>query len=197
MLVSFVFVTMTRRQEIMGTALGLMRNKGYLNTSMRDIAGAVSMEAASLYNHIKNKEEILTNTCFGLAEALELGIKDVNDIYFNAAEKLKMAIHNHITVITRDLNASHLFIHEWRHLSEAMRNQFISRRDSYEKEFRDIVILGFEEGEFKDVDPKFATLTILASLNWVSEWYRPQGEMQPKEIAEKLTQFILSGLQKN
>ena len=108
-----------------------------------------------------------------------------------------MAIYNHITVITQDLNASHLFIHEWRHLSEAMRNQFISRRDSYEKEFRDIVILGFEEGEFKDVDPKFATLTILASLNWVSEWYRPQGEMQPKEIAEKLTQFILSGLQKN
>jgi len=188
---------MTRRQEIMGTALGLMRNKGYLNTSMRYIAGAVSMEAASLYNHIKNKEEILTNTCFGLAEALELGIKEVNDIYFNAAEKLKMAIHNHITVITQDLNASHLFIHEWRHLSEAMRNQFISRRDSYEKEFRDIVILGFEEGEFKDVDPKFATLTILASLNWVSEWYRPQGEMQPKEIAEKLTQFILAGLQKN
>ena len=188
---------MTRRQEIIGTALGLMRNKGYLNTSMRDIASAVNMEAASLYNHIKNKEEILTNTCFGLAEALELGIKEVNDIYFNAAEKLKMAIHSHITVITQDLNASHLFIHEWRHLSEAMRNQFISRRDSYEKEFRDIVILGFEEGEFKDVDPKFATLTILASLNWVSEWYRPQGEMQPKEIAEKLTQFILSGLQKN
>ncbi len=197
MLVSFVFVTMTRRQEIMGTALGLMRKQGYLNTSMRNIASAVNMEASSLYNHIKGKEDILSDTCFGLAETLEIGIKDVNDIYFNAAEKLKMAIHNHITVITRDLNASHLFIHEWRHLSEAMRNQFISRRDSYEKEFRDIVVLGFEEGEFKDVDPKFATLTILASLNWVSEWYSPQGEMQPKQIAEKLTQFILSGLQKN
>lgn len=197
MLVSFAFEYMTRRQEILGTALGLMRKKGYLNTSMRNIAGSVNMEAASLYNHIKNKEEILINTCFGLAEALEVGIKDVNDIYFNASEKLRMAIHKHIAVITQDLNASHLFIHEWRHLSEDKLAQFIHRRDLYEKEFRDIVILGFEEGEFKDVDPKFATLTILASLNWVGEWYRPQGEMQPKEIAEKLTHFILSGLQKN
>ena len=121
----------------------------------------------------------------------------MNDIYFNAAEKLSMAIHSHIKALTQDLNASHLFVHEWRHLSDDKRAQFIERRDLYEKEFRDIVILGFEEGEFKDVDPKFATLTILASLNWVGEWYRPQGEMQPKEIAEKLTHFILSGLQKN
>jgi AcrR family transcriptional regulator len=188
---------MTRRQEIMGTALGLMRKKGYLNTSMRDIASSVNMEAASLYNHIKGKEEILIDTCFGLAETLEIGIKEVNDIYFNAAEKLSMAIHSHIKDLTQDLNASHLFVHEWRHLSDDKRAQFIERRDLYEKEFRDIVILGFEEGEFKDVDPKFATLTILASLNWVGEWYRPQGEMQPKEIAEKLTHFILSGLQNN
>lgn len=187
---------MTRRQEIMGTALGLMRNKGYLNTSMRDIAGSVHMEAASLYNHIKNKEEILIDTCFGLAETLEMGIKEVNDIYFNAAEKLSMAIHNHVRALTQDLNASHLFVHEWRHLSDEKRFEFIRRRDRYEKEFRDIIALGFEEGEFKDVDPKFATLTILASLNWVGEWYRPEGEMQPKEIANKLTQFILSGLQK-
>lgn len=188
---------MTRRQEIISTALALMLKKGYLNTSMRDIAAAVNMEAASLYNHIKNKEEILIETCFGLAKTLEMGIKEVNDIYFNAAEKLRMAVSSHIAAITQDLNASHLFVHEWRHLSGDTREQFVKRRDLYEQEFRDIVILGFEEGEFKDVDPKFATLTILASLNWVGEWYRPEGEMQAKEIADKLTQFILSGLQKN
>ena len=117
---------MTRRQEIMGTALGLMRKKGYLNTSMRDIASSVNMEAASLYNHIKGKEEILIDTCFGLAETLEIGIKEVNDIYFNAAEKLSMAIHSHIKALTQDLNASHLFVHEWRHLSDDKRTQFIS-----------------------------------------------------------------------
>ncbi|MFN5890647.1 MAG: hypothetical protein ACK448_09645 [Bacteroidota bacterium] len=37
----------------------------------------------------------------------------------------------------------------------------------------------------------------MATLNWVGEWYKPDGEMQPSEIADNLTNFILSGLQKN
>jgi hypothetical protein len=29
------------------------------------------------------------------------------------------------------------------------------------------------------------------------EWYRPDGDMTPNEIAEKLTEFIMSGLRKD
>jgi len=29
------------------------------------------------------------------------------------------------------------------------------------------------------------------------EWYKPGGNMSPDEVAEKLTDFILSGLKKN
>jgi AcrR family transcriptional regulator len=188
---------MTRKEQIFTEALRLMRRKGYLNTSMRDIASAVEIEAASLYNHLKNKEELLESTCFGLAADLELGIKEVNDIYFDAIQKLRIAVKNHIAVITRNLDATHLFVHEWRHLTAEKRTLFISKRDAYEGEFRKIMLLGNREGLFKDVDAKFATLTVLATLNWVGEWYKPDGEMQPSEIADNLTNFILSGLQKN
>ncbi len=188
---------MTRKEQIFTEALRLMRRKGYLNTSMRDIASAVEIEAASLYNHLKNKEELLESTCFGLAADLELGIKEVNDIYFDAIQKLRIAVKNHIAVITRNLDATHLFVHEWRHLTAEKRTLFISKRDAYEGEFRKIMVLGNRVGLFKDVDPKFATLTVLATLNWVGEWYKPDGEMQPSEIADNLTNFILSGLQKN
>ena len=182
---------MTRKEQIFTEALRLMRRKGYLNTSMRDIASAVEIEAASLYNHLKNKEELLESTCFGLAADLELGIIEVNDIYFDAIQKLRIAVKNHIAVITRNLDATHLFVHEWRHLTAEKRTLFISKRDAYEGEFRKIMLLGNREGLFKDVDAKFATLTVLATLNWVGEWYKPDGEMQPSEIADNLTNFIL------
>jgi hypothetical protein len=55
---------------------------------------------------------------------------------------------------------------------------------------------GENEGVFKEVNNKFAVLTILASLNWVVEWYNPNGGMGATEIADKLTEFILSGLKK-
>jgi AcrR family transcriptional regulator len=169
---------------------------GYQGTSMRDIASAVNMEAASLYNHISGKEIILSETCFQMAERLLQGLAEVNDIYFNPIEKLSLAVKNHVKILTENTYAGWVFVHEWRHLSEANRNRFVALRDEYEKGFTTILKQGEDEGVFQDVNNKFAVLTILASLNWVVEWYKPKGGMTPEQIAEKLTEFILSGLKK-
>jgi AcrR family transcriptional regulator len=187
---------LTRREQIIATAQKMMRSQGYQGTSMRDIASALQIEAASLYNHISSKDEILRSTCFEMAEKFLLGIHEVNDIYFNASERLAMAVRNHIRIITENLNASFVFIHEWRNLADEPRKEFIFLRDEYENEFRKILVTGEDEGLFNEVNNKFAVLTILSSLNWVVEWYNPEGEMDPQQIAEKLTEFILTGLKK-
>ncbi|MBU6325847.1 MAG: TetR/AcrR family transcriptional regulator, partial [Bacteroidetes bacterium] len=85
----------------------------------------------------------------------------------------------------------------WRHLGEPSLTAFKKLRDEYEGAFRAIIRNGEEEGVFHEVDHKFAALTILSSLNWVVEWYRPDGGMSADEIAERLTRFILSGLSKH
>lgn len=180
----------------MEVAQKMMRDSGFHGTSMRDIAAAMNMEAASLYNHISGKEEILKSTCFGLAEKFQSGIDEVNDIYFNAVEKLQMAVKSHVQLLTENLDASFVFIHEWRNLNEPYRAEFVHLRDKYENAFRVILQNGEDEGLFKEVDYKFAVLTILSSMNWVVEWYKPDGGMTPVQIAEKLTDFILSGLKK-
>ena len=190
------FAEPTRREQIIATALEMIRTQGYLGTSMRDIASALQIEASSLYNHIKSKEEILLDTCFGMAEKFLTGIAEVNDIYFNAEEKLAMAVRNHIGILTQNLDASWVFIHEWRNLNGDKKPEFITLRDQYEQAFLSILQNGEDEGLFKEVNNKFAVLTILSSLNWVVEWYKPNGEMTAQQIAEKLTEFILQGLKK-
>ena len=64
----------SKRQIILEEAAKLFKDKGYGGTSMRDIAGQVGMEAASMYNHIKSKDEILEIICFqNLVLRLEIG----------------------------------------------------------------------------------------------------------------------------
>lgn len=186
-----------RRSQIMSVSLDMMRQMGYQGTSMRDIASALSIEAASLYNHIKSKEDILFETCFGMGNQLLLALNEVNDIYFNAVEKIKMLVKNHIRIITANLNAGWVFIHEWRNLGEKNRLEFIALRDRYESGIIEILKQGENEGVFNEVNNKFAALTLLSSLNWVVEWYKPGGNMSAEEVAEKLTDFILSGLKKD
>ena len=47
-----------RKTEIINVAAQLFKEKGYSAVTMRDIAQAMDIKAASLYNHIKSKQEI-------------------------------------------------------------------------------------------------------------------------------------------
>jgi AcrR family transcriptional regulator len=184
----------SRKEQIVQSASKLFREKGFEGTSMRDIASSLGIEAASLYSHIKSKDEILDIICFKMADEMIKSIDEVNDIYFNAEEKLGMAIKNHVKIVTGDPDASSVFQREWRHLRKPRLKEFITLRNRYESGFTQILINGEHENVFEAPDKKFAVLTILSTLNWITEWYSPKGKMTADEIAEHLTEFVLTGL---
>jgi len=186
----------SRKEQIMQTAAKLFKERGFNASSMRDIASELGIEAASLYSHIKSKDEILETICFRMAEEFLNAIDEINDIYFNAEEKLRRIVKMHVALLAGDLNASTVFLHEWRHLPEPKLSEFINLRKRYENGFRSIVSLGEDENIFETADEKFAVLTILSALNWIVEWYNPKGKMTADEISENLSDFILTGLRK-
>lgn len=185
-----------RKEQITETAAKLFRKKGYMATTMRDLAAELGIEAASIYHHVKSKEELLESICFDMANKFILNVKEVNDIYFNAEEKLRLAIKLHIQTITENQNQSTVFLQEWRNLGELNLSKFKMLRDQYENQFTVIIIDGENEDIFDFVDKKFAVLSILSTINFVNEWYNPKGKMNAAEIADKLSNFILSGLRK-
>jgi len=186
-----------RKKQILASSQSVLKEKGYAATSVRDIAKALEMEPASLYSHFKSKEDILKITCFEMADKFELAVKEVNDIYFNAEEKLRMAIKLHVEILTQNLDSALIFIRDWRNLTGQSLEQFIAKRNVYETGIREIVQTGIDEGVFKETDKKFAALTILSSVNWIVEWYQPDGNLNAEQIADKLSNFILSGLEKD
>jgi AcrR family transcriptional regulator len=52
---------MTTKDLIFYTALRLFSERGYDGVSMRDIAAAVGIKAASIYNHFASKEDIFNS----------------------------------------------------------------------------------------------------------------------------------------
>jgi AcrR family transcriptional regulator len=184
------------KTQIVLAAAKLFKQKGYAASSMRDIAAALNIEAASLYHHIKNKEEILDIICFDMATKFLSAIAEVNDIYFNAEEKLRKAILHHVEIITEDIDKSAVFLREWRSLPESALADFLLLRNQYENEFTRIIENGIEEDVFDNVDKKFAVLSILSSVNWINEWYSADGNMNANEIAHKISDFVMGGLRK-
>ena len=109
---------------------------------------------------------------------------------------LAHAIRSHINVITQNLDASAVFFHDWRYLSEPWLSEFKEMRKKYENIFRKILREGMDRKIFEKQDETFSVLTIFSSLNWVYEWYDPKGKLSPQQIAENFTRLILDGIRR-
>lgn len=185
---------LSRKKQIELKATELFMARGYAATSMRDLANALGIEAASLYSHIKSKEEILQKICFRMAEEFFAAIKEVEKSGSDAEEKLVRAVHAHLDVITKDTSASAVFFNEWRHLSEPFLGDFLRMREEYEQRFIDIIDEGIASGVFQPVDKKFGMLMVISSLNWVHNWYKPAGKMSIDEVKSELASILIGGL---
>ena len=185
-----------RRDEVIAKAEQLFAARGFCATSVRDIADTLNLQAGSLYAHIESKDDLLWEIVTRAADRFFEAVTPIIESDLVPTEKLRRVIAAHVNVITDDLPAASVYSTEWRHLNDERRSTFAARRDEYEHLIRDLVERCIREGLFASVDEKFATLLILSSINWIYQWYRPDGPMTPEEIARKLTDMLFNGLRR-
>ena len=188
---------LSRKEQVIRKAAELFREKGYAASSMRDLAQKLGIEAASLYSHIKSKEEILQNLCFDMAGEFIKSLNIVESKSVSATEKLTQGIIGHIQVMAKDLIASAVFMNEHRHLSQPYLREFLLLRINYINRFKNIIQQGVEQGEFKEtIDRKLAVMTLFSSLNWMPLWYDPSSAINSHELGKQLADMLVNGLKK-
>lgn len=64
-----------KQRRILNVAVELFKEKGYMGSSVRDLATKLNIKAASLYAHIRSKEEILEWICFGIAQEFSMSFR--------------------------------------------------------------------------------------------------------------------------
>jgi len=185
---------MTKKEIIKQHAARLFRLKGYKATSMRDIAQEVGMEAASLYNHISNKQELLAELMMHIAEIFTTGMENILSSSLTPREKLERLISLHIRYTTEKPDAVAIITSEWVHLEEPILKDYLQLRSVYEGNMRSIVKSGIEQGQFANVDAEIAVFSILSTLRWLYSWYHQQENINPVELEQKMVQCLLDGV---
>jgi AcrR family transcriptional regulator len=189
---------LSRKEQVIRKAAELFKEKGYAAASMRDLAQLLGIEAASLYSHIKSKEEILQNLCFDMAAEFRKSLEQVEKQNLSATEKLRHGIIGHIQVMAKDLTASAVFMNEHRHLSQPFLRDFLLLRINYINRFKTILEEGVRTGEFKStIDKKLAVMTLFSSLNWMPMWYDPTSIIDPVQLGIQLADMLGNGLKQN
>lgn len=189
-------VETTRRQAIEDAASSLFHAYGYSGTSVRDIARAVDIQGASLYAHVTSKQDVLWSIVERTAARFEaaadaIEAADPGAATFGQGAYLIALVRAHVGVVTDDIERASVFVHEWRALQSHRRDEIARRRDAYEARFRTAIADGIRTGAFHAQDPVVATAYVLTALNGLVSWYRPEGRLSTREIADAYADLSL------
>ena len=183
----------TRLESILEIATDLFKSKGYMGTSMRDLAEVVGIEAASLYSHVDSKDELLQNICFRMAEKFMQSIDQaLQTPNCSQTELLEMIIRDHVRIITEDLNATAVFWNEWKYLSEPALTELSQLQVDYEYKLKALLEAGVAAGEFRIKDTTFTTMAMLSSLNGLQKWRTYS--MEPEDLGQAFAELFISGI---
>jgi TetR/AcrR family transcriptional regulator, cholesterol catabolism regulator len=183
------------QQAIVAGAAELFAERGFGATSLDDIAEKLGAGKASLYYHVKNKEEILRLIFLVVLTASEEPLRRIVEADLPPREKLCHAIEHQTAVAADRSPAMIVFYREQSHLTGPFAKEIILRKKTYERYFEQIIEEGQVIGVFQpDADPKITTFGLLGMCNGLSQWYRPNGQYSPQRIAALFVNMIEHGL---
>lgn len=189
-----------KKDLIYEQAAQLFTEKGYKAASMRELAERVGLKVSSLYSHIGSKEELLQKICFDNANLFTQGMDRIDAMDEKVTDKIKAVIALHVDMAVQNPSSVTVFSNEWKHLSVDATEQlnlkyFLKLRKSYENRFRQILILGINKGELKNMNPDIALFTIITSVRWLHYWYKPSRMLDANQLIEQIASLILYGIE--
>jgi len=184
-----------KKDIIISKAARLFRDKGFAATSMRDLAENVGVEAASLYNHIQSKAEILQEICFRVANLLTTHLEKVKtDTQLNAIGKIEAILKMHIDQMLKNRDEAHVADREWRHLPEPYLSNFKAQRKAYRQWLAYIIHEGIENKEIKPIDPPTAVIIMLHSISCIESWHRSEQKIPEAQLEKNMITILIDGL---
>ena len=185
-----------KRQLILEEAAKLFKARGFSGTSMRELGAQVGMEAASMYNHIHSKDEILEHICFHVSNTYISQLGEIEQTQASYVEKIRALIQLHIRLMIEDGAAVSVANNDWKHLTGEKLTAFQAARKNYEKGFAALIEQGIAAGELQPVNVSVALFTVLSAVRWVELWYRPGRGISAEELEQNIMTILLNGLAK-
>ena len=198
------------RQEILRTAARLFQQRGYDATSMNDVAAALKLSKGGLYHHFQSKDEILFEIMDHAMQITEERVLTPVRGIADPEERLRALIRLHIEVVLspRDREIT-VMLHENHPLPPALRKRINSRKKEYIHFLENLMAeVQNEEVQNKEVQnktrqshstknkvsPRAAAFALLGMINWIYQWYKPEGELRAQNLIPQFTDLVFGGI---
>ena len=174
-------------------AAQVFNEKGYLATTLDEVAERLNVTKPTLYYYVKSKEEILYECVRIGLTMVQDAITEVGTTGGSAVDKLVAAMHKYTEIVTMDFGMCVIRVGEDPLPPESQR-KLRRMKAGIDQEFRELIRQGIAEGTIAPCDPKIAAFTLAGALSWIGRWYNLGGPLSPDDIARQCIALLIRGL---
>jgi AcrR family transcriptional regulator len=185
-----------RREELLAIAARLFAERGFKNTTVRDIADAAGILSGSLYHHFDSKEAMVDELLDTFQTELWKKYDEIEASDLTPRGKLEAIVRASFDAIDHHHSEVAIFQNDATHLVTFERFAYLDERNNkFRKLWTGLLEAGVASGELRaDLDIELV-YRFLRDTVWVAvRWYRPGGELSPSDVADQYLTILLEGL---
>lgn len=185
-----------RRAELLSLAASLFAERGFVSTTVRDIADAAGILSGSLYHHFDSKESMADEILTEFLDELFGTYAEIVAAGHGPRETLEAVVIASFDSIHRRPAEVAIYQNEAKHLMQLPRFAYlIDRNAEFRKLWNGILADGVTGGVFrKDLDVELVYRFIRDTV-WVAvRWYNPDGALTSDAVAKQYLGILLDGI---
>lgn len=182
-------------RQILKAAAALFIRKGYLNTSVRDIADRCNMNVATLYHYVGSKYNILNLFHEYSMELLENFVKENKQSFdeMEPGKALAYAVKGYLDWVDEYQDATVFWYQEAKNLESRQLDQLVVQEEFVVQFFQSLLERGIKERAFKVVDAYLAAHNIVVLCDmWAFRRWMLRRHYTFEEFTKVQTDLILA-----
>ncbi|MCP3062603.1 TetR/AcrR family transcriptional regulator [Myxococcus sp. K38C18041901] len=180
------------RRRILETALQLFANRGYHDTSIRDLAKVLELQPSALYAHFSSKEHVL-------AELVRIGHEAHHDALQSAlkssgpepAEQIRALVRAHTRTHALHPQLAVVVNEELYALTPELAAPAVVLRDKSAALLAEVIERGVAQRSFSPPHPRVAAAAISAMGVRLPYWYEPGSALDVDTLADLHAELAL------
>lgn len=177
-----------KRTAFVEAAARLFEEKGYANTSIKEITSDLGLSQGIFYYYWSNKKELINEIHARLMTSLNERLDHILATTSSPEQRLEEAIRSHIDVVINNKSLVAVLMKEFSYPEEILED-----RQSYTDRLQNLFDEGISVGVVEDADSRILTFAVLGLCRSLVQWYRPEYRLSQDEIKEIFMRFAVEG----
>jgi len=183
------------KERLLRVATRLFARHGFEGTSVQDIVDAAGVTKGAMYHYYGSKDDLLFEVYHQLLTMQMSHLTDIVKGSGTPEERLRDAAIDVVETSLTNLDELIVFFRSLHMLPDDRQTQIRAERRAYHDVFRGLVEEGMAAGVFRtEVSADIIVHYFLSAVNQLGSWFRPDGQLTARQVAEQYAELLLGGL---